>query len=351
MQLNTTPARWLARVAGAISGLAAIYVLTQDAVHSGHWTTDDLLMPVLVLLTILAAHLFGSAIRARAWLSVAGFTLLAIIGTSLIVYTSVGRQARIADTEDGAAAAAQSRIAAVNAEIAHSAKKRGEAEAMLEEAQGNLAVECKNGNGKNCKGIKATIDVYEAAIKGHDSDLARLRGDLAKIGPPPVTGAKASRMAAVVAVFFADEDAVKARLTRVFRLFEPFAYSIFWELGSLICFGFGFGHGRRLPTASDTAQTSFAGNDSQPEPPNGGNRFRKPLPANVVPLATVSGKHPVIAALENAGGSVASNRQLARLMGVTAGEASKRVAEVAASVEIERVGKEKRIRLRARRAA
>ncbi len=69
------------------------------------------------------------------------------------------------------------------------------------------------------------------------------------------------------------------------------------------------------------------------------------MPANVVELRPAS--HPVIAALESVGGSVASNKELAALMGVSSGEATKRRGEVAGLLVEERDGKETRIRLRA----
>lgn len=364
MQISTTSGRWLARAAGFLAGGAAIYVLTQDAIRTGHWTTDDMLMPVLVVLTILASHLVGTAIRARAAISVAGFVAMAMIGTALIVYTSVGRQAHIADTEDAKATATAHRIEAVEAEISRVTAKRIEAEAMLDGARARLAAECASGKGRRCKGVMSTADTYEAAVKGHDADLNKLRAELAGIGPAPVTGAKATRMASVIAVFFADETAIKARLARIFRLFEPFAYSLFWELGALVALGFGFGHGKARPTIAERMQTSFPSGDmpdatmfsgrqplpenDPPAPPRGGKRCRQTLPANVVPF----GKHPVIAALENAGGSVASNRELASLMGCHPGESTKRVREVADQLDLVRVGKEKRISLkRARKSA
>ncbi len=376
MSTPTTPGRWLARAAGLLSGAAAIAILIQDALRSGTWTTDDLLMPVLVVLTIAAAHLVGSATRARAPLPVAGFLLLATVGTGLIVYTSAGRQARLADTEDASAADATQRRATVEAEIAATLAKRAQAEAMLDTARRTLAAECQSGKGSRCRGTEATADVYAAAVKGRDVDLARLREEIARLGPPPVAGARAQRMAAVLAVLSGaeDEERVRARLARVLRMFEPFAYSLFWELGALIALGYGFGHGRRQPlpasadaatvSGRDTAQTSFPAADPAahdlgkplPEPPGsgpeGGNGRRKPSPGNVVAFprsgsgATVAG-HPVIVALEAAGGSVASARELARLMDCSPGEASKRLREVADALVLVREGRELRIWLAA----
>ncbi|OYW52319.1 MAG: hypothetical protein B7Y80_20070 [Hyphomicrobium sp. 32-62-53] len=73
---------------------------------------------------------------------------------------------------------------------------------------------------------------------------------------------------------------------------------------------------------------------SGPVPPRGG-RKASAMSANVVPFA---GKRAALAALQQAGGPV-SNRQLARLMGVSDGEASKRVRELGGLVNVERRGR------------
>lgn len=104
------------------------------------------------------------------------------------------------------------------------------------------------------------------------------------------------------------------------------------------------------PSLADTAQTSFAdgatfatfsGPENEPTPPQGP---RRRLPANVTQFPVA--KHPVVAALEKVAGPV-SNGELARLMGVTDGEATKRRAEVAHLLHETRAGKECRIQLRA----
>jgi hypothetical protein len=59
----------------------------------------------------------------------------------------------------------------------------------------------------------------------------------------------------------------------------------------------------------------------------------------------------VIGALKANGGSVSSNQQLAQLMGVSEGESTKRVAEVAHLLAFQRIGKRIEISLRQPRAA
>jgi hypothetical protein len=149
----------------------------------------------------------------------------------------VGRQsettdAKLLDTE------------ARNELISSARRARLANEAMLTEARANHSRECASGRGKRCDGILATIRVYEDAVKGNESDLARL-------GPPLPVAPKAEKMAAVAAIFGADKAQAKATL----MLIEPFAYTLFFELGSIISFGYGFG-GRRtdglLPATSPT---------------------------------------------------------------------------------------------------
>lgn len=101
---------------------------------------------------------------------------------------------------------------------------------------------------------------------------------------------------------------------------------------------------RHGPTVAERLPESFPPPESGPPKP--GKRGPRPsqLPENVVDLRPAT--HPVIAALENVGGSVASNRDLAALMGVSDGEATKRRGEVAHLLIEEQQGKQRRIALR-----
>jgi hypothetical protein len=88
----------------------------------------------------------------------------------------------------------------------------------------------------------------------------------------------------------------------------------------------------------DTFSVSFSKANQAPAPPRKVLSYR--LPA----------KHPVISALENIKVPV-NNGELARLMGVSDGEASKRWREVAHLLEVARAGKERRIALKRLAAA
>jgi hypothetical protein len=237
MKGGNVGSRVIALAAGVTFSGGALYILLED-VSKTHQVSMEHGLTVLTLFgTIAVGHLALEAGRQRHLLPLVGFAFLFLAGTALTVYNSVGRQsettdAKLLDTE------------ARNELISSARRARLANEAMLTEARANHSRECASGRGKRCDGILATIRVYEDAVKGNESDLARL-------GPPLPVAPKAEKMAAVAAIFGADKAQAKATL----MLIEPFAYTLFFELGSIISFGYGFG-GRRtdglLPATSPT---------------------------------------------------------------------------------------------------
>jgi hypothetical protein len=114
--------------------------LLQDGFKTGHWTTEHLILPVLMLVSILTGHLFQAALRDLKILSAAGFLLVSAAATWGIVYTSVGNQTEVTETK---AKADESN----NAERALLLKGRARSVDMLDEERKALAKECASGNG------------------------------------------------------------------------------------------------------------------------------------------------------------------------------------------------------------
>lgn len=238
--------RSLALLAGVAFTGGALYILLEDLSRGHHWSIEHALTILIVLGTIAVGHLAVEAARIRQIFPALGFSLLFVAGTALTVYNSVGRQtessdARLLDAE------------ARNEQIVATKKALSTNTAMLAEARERHATECATGRGKRCDGIAATIRVYEDAVKGNYADIS-------KLGPPVPVAPKAEKMAALAAIFGADKTRAKALLILV----EPFAYTLFFELGSIISLGYGLG-GRRFPVPSPIAP-SFKRNRR-----NGGN--------------------------------------------------------------------------------
>lgn len=363
-----TTGRVLALASGAAFVAGSLIILIGDALLTpSTWTRYQVLTLIMVGGTLAAGHLAGDAMRARAIVATLAFGLLFLAGTALVVIQSVGRQAETADT----------RTIAVSEHNEQVARLRGDQTGLRRQIEWS-----RPGVLEECEGAPTPLPPKgwpacrrkRAALLALEQGLERIEAALAKLGPQEPVAPKAERVAAVLAL--AGLDRAKARAG--FELVEPFLWTLFFELGAIISIGFAFRHARNgtqeargaatIAGATQGGENHFrpsAANvgpeiepPTDPAPPSGpapgngsgpgsGNRCRKRQPAtvsgNVVRLPP---RHPVIVALEQAGGSVASNRDLASLMGVTPGESSKRCREVAAAIDTTRVGKAVRIKLR-----
>lgn len=254
MNPSTPNGRLLAIAAGAGFAYGGLRIILGDALTDpSQWTTATQLTVLMVVGTIAAGHLMRDAWAARHRAAAAGFLVLFLAGTGLVVFNSVGRQAESTMLTASEAEDVAERRVAIKAALERS-------EAMLETAQANLAKECASGRGPKCQGIEATIGVYEAAVKGHMADLE-------KLGPPKPVNAKATQGAKIAALFGVDEGKAKAAL----MLIEPFLWTLFFELGSVISLGFAFRHrpGNRVAQSEKSRPATR-------KPPKGGSRGRKP---------------------------------------------------------------------------
>lgn len=244
MSTNSTAARWAARATGIAASSGALYILLRDAFETGHASTEQILTPIVVGVTIVSGHLVMTALREFRPLSAAGFAALFALGTGLTVHLSVGQQAKVAAASEGAADVYAAAMAEISSEHTATGARRTRAEGMLAEAQRKLAAECATGRGRRCDGIRATIEVYEAAIKGHDAHLAELAQRRTALGPEPSANPRAERIADVAALFDATAD--RPAIARAVNILEPFGMALFFELGAIVAFGFGFAP-RRTP--------------------------------------------------------------------------------------------------------
>ncbi len=276
---HTTTGRVAALVAGALAAAGALAILLQDALRTNDWQLEHGLIPVLMAVQILTAHSVVNALRSRCWGSALGFAVVAVVATWGVLYTSVGKQTKVA--------AEASAVAVDVNELRSDLKKRLAAnQEMLDGARVQMAAECASGRGKRCVGLEATVKVYEDAVAGN---LAALN----KAGHTRPVAANADKMAELLALITGKpRDTIKHTLL----LLEPFTYATIFELAALVSFGFAFGVRRRPATvaqsATDTAQSSFP----EPTPPgNRGNRRKRKVArpsATVVAFPTRSNRRP-----------------------------------------------------------
>lgn len=224
-------------VGGTAAAGGAVALLVRDAAVTG-WTVDLMLMPVLVGLTILCGHHTSKALFRGRVLSAAGLAILAVFGSTLTVYETMGRRAEVRDAKVAVAT--------------DSASQRSHLQQMLAEAEENvtryrkrLSDECGSGKGKKCDGFAYTVKTWEAAVTGYKAEISSL-------GAPKPIDPKAERVAAIAAMFGVgiSPDVIQRHV----GVLEPLALPIFLELGSIILFGYGLGRGRKIEAPAPTRQ-------------------------------------------------------------------------------------------------
>lgn len=332
-------------VIGAFLSLVTARVLFDDVWHGAEITTSHILSLAAIVVALTAGHYAIPQLKARALVSGLMLGLLFSAATAYVVISSGARNAEQSATK-------ATRAVEVNERRAHEQEELARAEDMLAKAQSDLARECRTGKGSRCRGVEATVSVYEAAVRGHKASLAEL-------GPEQQANAGYAHTARVLAALpyvTAKAENIEESLT----LLLPFLVVLLTELGTITFLHMALSH-RDAPasTGADrdlTGQSDFSASEGvdprwfhpDPTPPRGPRRNPPKLPDNVVQFA---GRHPVLAALEGNGGRVESVQELARLLGTSNGEACKSWQEVSELVETWREGKRLCIALKSKRAA
>lgn len=265
MTTSTTQGRALAIAAGCAFTAGGLTILLGDALlRPAEWTTYHVLTVLTVFGTIAAGHLMADAGRAGHTMAAAGFLVLFLAGTALVVYQSVGRQAEVTDTKASTAEATNTALAEKHADLRDARARLRHAHKKADEEM--TGERC----GQRCKD-------WRTNAKDITSTITRIEAEIAAIGPQKPVAPKAEKMAAVAALFGANEAKAKAAL----MLLEPFLLTLFFELGSVISLGYVFGHrpaGRsadrpadllapsvahqqpaHTPSEADRQQTSFGG--------------------------------------------------------------------------------------------
>lgn len=221
---NYTKPRFGAIALGALCALGAALVLVEDIRHT-HTVTVDHLLSILVLVGTITAGVMavGFAKSWRTWHYAVALTLLAGVGSVYCVVNTAGRSAE-------SRAVKQLEAEAKNAKRAEILAARQKDQDRLDRKREEHARECASGRGKRCQGILESLMVYEAAVKGHNADLAA-------IGPEVPVNATAKNAAAMIApVTGGDEAAIAAAV----GLILPNIPALFAEAGSILFFHIGF---------------------------------------------------------------------------------------------------------------
>ncbi|HRN84536.1 MAG TPA: hypothetical protein PK857_06920 [Hyphomicrobium sp.] len=271
---NTTRPRYGAIVLGALCAVGAAAVLVEDIRHT-HTVTVDHLLAVLVLVGTIAAGVMAGKMLAtwRTWHYAAALLMLAFVGSLYCLMGTAGR------TAEGRATA-QLEAEAKNQARAEVLANRAKDQDRLDKKRDEHARECASGRGKRCDGIMESLKVYEAAVKGHEADLARL-------GPAVPVNTKIKNAAGIVAALRGADAEGQARIEAALMLIEPNIPALFLEAGSIVFFHIGLAGGLRRGRAGGAQEEidlyermkAFEASEPPPapQPPKPGRRSRRSL--------------------------------------------------------------------------
>jgi len=256
---HTSNGRLLAIAAGAAFTYGSLIILMGDKLTKpAEWTDYNILTILTVFGVIAAGHQISTAWRDSHKLAAFGWALVFAVGTGLVVHNSLGRQAEASDTQTLSVEATNATLAAKLAELDKAKARRDDAEAQVAyEIAGRPDKKtgkptAKAGCGGNCQDWKQRAK----EVSGY---ITTLEAEIAALGPAKPVNAKAERMAEIAALFGANKAKAKAAV----MLLEPFLWTVFFELGAIVAFGFAFRHSPRVVTANDNAP----GVDVEPLPP------------------------------------------------------------------------------------
>lgn len=225
MTTHTTVRSWGAIALGGFFATVTGYVLFEDVLHGAQITTGHLQTCAALVGAIAAGHMAWPALRRReTFLQGLMLVVLALAATAYITVTS---GARNAETAGNKVASIQAANAVRERELGLLAK----AEAMHAEASKRLTAECASGAGPRCRGARATVEVYDAAIKGHLATIATLPA------PKVASGyAHAAKVLGSWGLSVTDEW---------LSLNMPFVIVLIAELGTIAFLHLGLGHSRK----------------------------------------------------------------------------------------------------------
>lgn len=258
---NYTKPRFGAIAAGALCALGAAAVLLEDVRHT-HTVSTDHLLSVLVLVGTITAGVMAVEFTksVRTWHYAIALTALAAVGSVYCVINTAGRSAESRATKQLAAEA-------INAKRSDLIAARTTDQRRLDLKREEHARECATGRGKRCDGILESLNVYEAAVKGHNADLAAL-------GPAAPVNATANNAAALIAPFTSSD---RATIAAAVGLILPNIPALFAEAGSILFLHIGLAGWHRRPRQAAVEENDdelatlrqrfFAPDGTDPTPP------------------------------------------------------------------------------------
>lgn len=216
---TATRCAWTPLTIGFFLWSGATALLCEDVMHTGQVTVQHALMPLLTASTVAAAVFAHKRFRAWKPLGFLMFAALAVLGSGLTIYSTIGR---VASTNEGQASEARAGNEALQRKLAD-----------LDHAKAEQKKECRV-IGKRCSAWNARVDQITAELDGKSTRAENPRIDAAVMFITTLTNADAGKVRAIIAAL------------------EPVSLPLFLEFGSIVFFAAAFPHRKQLTLSQPT---------------------------------------------------------------------------------------------------
>lgn len=316
MAISTTLRSPSAIAVGVFFVCITAFVLLEDCFrHDAPFTNKHLMTLAVLAGTVYFGHKFWSQLLAVRFGAALGCGILFGAGTATCVLMAAGRNAEVATTR--ALAADNANGTRVRAKLDRDeAKGRYAAALTAEEA------ECASGQGRKCEAKRATTVLRRNELDNAEHWLASQKPE--QIAHADIRAA--AELLARLPYMTASVSSIEASL----QLLQPFMLSLFCEIAAIVGFSMGLGHGRRefpKPVMALAAPVTPVETVSKPKKTLKPLKQRRPGDFELVQSALARAGRPV------------TNDELAELLRVSKGEASKTITGLEGAVRRVRLGR------------
>jgi len=241
MTIDNMGGRLAATVCACALGAGGTSLLFGDVIFgAADFTQKHFQTVTIVIATTTAWMATTTAFKSRHWLAGLGFLVLALAGSGVIVWNSLGRQT------EGQMLSADDHDKAVE-KRGELSRKKADAEQTLSSRQKEADAECKSGEGPKCRGARAVVDFWNGNVAGLQAQL-----DALKVKPADPSAEALGNLANAIG-----RNGRKAKALSM--LVMPYLITILFEFGFTMALHYVF-RASRQPKTSRSGQIA-AGSD------------------------------------------------------------------------------------------
>lgn len=238
MTIDNIPGRLAAIVTACALGAGGTSLLFGDVIFGAAAFTQKHFQTITIVIATTTAWLATTAaFKSRHVIAGFGFLFLALAGSGVIVWNSLGRQT------EGQMLSADDHDKAVD-KRGELSRKKTDADATLALRQREADAECKSGEGRKCRGARAVVEFWTGNVAGLQAQL-----DALKVKPADASAEALGKLADALG-----NNGQKAKALST--LVMPYLITILFEFGFTMSLHYVFRPSHREPNMQKMQERS-----------------------------------------------------------------------------------------------